>query len=66
MSLTSLKSVLSEKSTQTTNNNAVTLSSSNVATQKVGLISVLDYVNASATLDCQSNFCLDNLVQHGH
>ena len=64
LSLTALKSVLDKKTDTTVTNNTLTISSNHTASQKAGTISILDYVNASATLECQENFkdssCKDN------
>lgn len=63
-SIDALKSQLSSKTTSSKNGNEITISTSNTSSQKVGSLSVLDYVNASATLDCQddylSNSCSSN------
>lgn len=65
-SINALKSELSTKTTTKTDatNTSLTTSVTNTSNQKVGTISVLDYVNASATSECiynyMSNKCKEN------
>lgn len=66
LSIMALKSLLSEKKTTSVTNNELTISNNNTANQKVGTISILDYVNASTNLDCQSNFLSDNCGENNY
>lgn len=65
-SINALKSELSKKTTTKTDSSDTSLTTAvtNTANQKVGTISVLDYVNASATSQCvynyMSNKCSEN------
>ena len=66
LSLRALKSVLSSKSDTNITDNKLTISNTNIASQKVGTISVLDYVNASATSECDSNFLSDSCKNNNY
>ena len=63
-SIDALKSQLSNKTTSSKSENEITISTSNTSSGKVGSISILDYVNASATIACPddylSNSCSNN------
>lgn len=67
-SINALKSELSTKTTTKTDSTDTTLTTSttNTANQKVGTISVLDYVNASATSECISNYMSDKCRENNY